>query len=47
MDFVTGLPMSEKYDAILVTVDRLTKLRHLITCTTKTSAENVAQLYLS
>ena len=47
MDFVTGLPTSENYDAILVIVDRLTKMRHLIPCTTKTSAEDVAQLYLS
>lgn len=30
MDFVTGPPLNDGYDAILVIVDRLPKLRHLI-----------------
>lgn len=46
MDFVTQLPESEGFDAILVVVDRLTKLRHLIPCTTTTTSEDVARLYL-
>lgn len=46
MDFVTGLPESEGYDAIMVIVDRLTKMRHLLPCNTTVNAEDVAQLYL-
>jgi len=47
MDFLTGLPTSEEYDAILVVVDRLTKMRHLIACTTTANAADVAKLYLN
>ena len=32
MDFVTGLPLSEGHNAIMTTVDRLTKERHYIPC---------------
>ncbi|KAH0610717.1 uncharacterized protein H6S33_011144 [Morchella sextelata] len=46
MDFVTGLLESEGYDAIMVVVDRLTKMRHLLLCNTTVNSENVAQLYL-
>ncbi|KAH0613403.1 uncharacterized protein H6S33_005289 [Morchella sextelata] len=46
MDFVTGLPESEGYDAIMVVVDRLTKIRHLLPCNTTVNSEDVAQLYL-
>jgi len=31
VDFVTGLPESNGFDAICVFVDRLTKQRHLVT----------------
>ncbi len=34
LDFVTGLPSSNGYNAILIVVDRLTKERHYIPCTT-------------
>lgn len=46
MDFVVGLPTSEGFDAILVVVDRLSKMRHLIPCTSETDARLVAKLYL-
>lgn len=46
MDFVTGLPLSDTYDAILVVVDRWTKMRHLILCNTTTGLEELAKLYL-
>ncbi|KAI0996998.1 hypothetical protein K3495_g11185 [Podosphaera aphanis] len=46
MDFVGGLPKSEGYDSIMVVVDRLTKMRHLIPCTTSANSHNVAELYL-
>lgn len=46
MDFVTGLPPSEGFDAILVVVDRLTKMRYLIPCNETASAPNVARMYI-
>jgi transposase InsO family protein len=48
MDFFTGLPESgkEKYDAIWVVVDRLTKDRHLVPCHTTVDAESLADLYI-
>ncbi|KAH0608780.1 uncharacterized protein H6S33_001008 [Morchella sextelata] len=46
MDFVTGLLVSEGYDAIIVVVDRLTKMRHLLSCNTTVNSEDIAQLYL-
>ena len=47
MDFVTGLPTSDGSDAILVVVDRLTKMRHFIPTTIEASAETVADLYIN
>jgi len=44
-DFVTGLPWSKGYDAICVVVDRLTKQRHLIPCTTTIMAEELGTLF--
>ena len=46
MDFITHLPLCQKYDAVLVVVDRLTKMRHLIPCTGTCDAEGVARLYV-
>ncbi|KAK9652865.1 hypothetical protein HCH54_010281 [Aspergillus fumigatus] len=46
MDFITGLVPSRGYDAILVVVDRLTKMRHFIPCQTTCDAEGVARLYI-
>jgi len=44
MDFITGLPLSDSYDAIWVVVDRLTKQRHLVPCSTPVDAEGLATL---
>jgi len=46
MDFITHLPRCGKFDAVLVVVDRLTKMRHLIPCDGTCNAEGVARLYL-
>ncbi|KAG0154712.1 hypothetical protein PDIDSM_280 [Penicillium digitatum] len=45
MDFITHLPLSYGYDAILVVVDRLTKMKHFIHCKGTCNAEEVARLY--
>ncbi|KAG0154825.1 hypothetical protein PDIDSM_395 [Penicillium digitatum] len=45
MDFITHLPLSYGYDAILVVVDRLTKMKHFIYCKGTCNAEEVARLY--
>ena len=47
MDFITGLPPSHAFDAILVIVDRLTKQSHFIPTTTTVDAPALAWLYLS
>jgi len=47
VNFVTGLPPSKGYDAICVFVDRLTKQRHLLPCTTTITAEGLAGLFCS
>jgi len=46
MDFVTGLPLSDSHDAIWVVVDRLTKQRHLVPCSTAVDAEELATLFI-
>ncbi|HEX8609391.1 MAG TPA: reverse transcriptase domain-containing protein [Pedobacter sp.] len=46
MDFITGLPLSEGYDAILVVVDHLSKMAHYIPCNTTLDAEGFAQLFV-
>ena len=45
MDFITHLPKSGPYDAILVIVDRLTKMKHFLRCRGTCDAERVARLY--
>ena len=47
MDFITQLPRSaRKNDAILVMVDRLTKMTHLAPCRTTIDSAGTAQLFL-
>ena len=47
MDFVTGLPKTAKgHDAILVIVDRLTKLAHFLPFKVGHPLERLAKLYL-
>ncbi len=48
MDFITGLPESVayggRYDAILVVVDKLSKMRHYIHCRSDMTAGELAEV---
>jgi hypothetical protein len=46
MDFIVELPKSGGYNAILVCVDRLTKMAHFCPTTTQVDAKETARLYL-
>jgi len=45
VDFIMKLPLAQGYDAILVVVDRFTKMGHFIPTTERTSAEGLARLF--
>jgi len=47
MDFVIGLLEDSGFNAILMVVDRLTKMRHLIPCRDTCTACDLAILYLT
>ena len=44
-DFITKLPLTQGYDAILVVCDRFSKMAHFIATTEKMSAEGLAKLF--
>ena len=44
-DFITKLPIAQRYDSILVVVDKLTKIVHFIPTTEKTLAEELVRLF--
>jgi len=44
-DFITKLPLAQRYDSILVVCNRMTKMAHFVPTTEKTSAEGVARLF--
>ena len=46
MDFVTGLPSAEGYDAICGIVDQFMKQRHFIPCTTTIDAQGFAEFFI-
>jgi len=46
MDFITDLPKSEGYDAILVVIDRLTKMSHFIPCSKALDAGQFANFFM-
>ena len=46
MDFIIGLPLSKHDDAIWLVVDRLTKQRDLILCSTTINPRVLADLFL-
>jgi hypothetical protein len=46
MDFIVELPESHNHNAVLVCVDRFTKMAHFCPTTTQVTAEETASLYL-
>ena len=46
IDFIEGLPKSERNDSILVVVDRLTKFAHFIGLTHPYTAQEMARVFL-
>jgi len=44
-DFITKLPLAQKYNAILVVCNRLTKMVHFIPATEKTLAKGLIRLF--
>jgi transposase InsO family protein len=46
MDFVTGLPVLEGHNAIWVVIDRLTKMRHFVPCSTTVDTKELANLFV-
>src|SRR5450755_563942 len=47
MDFIVALPLSNRHDAILVVVNRLTKMKHLIPCYITDNADKLAMLFIT
>src|SRR5258705_8214543 len=45
LDFITGLPMSNGFDALLVVVDRLSKMAHYIPTTSDVNSKQLAKLF--
>jgi transposase InsO family protein len=45
VDLITGLPESQGYNAIMVVVDRLSKMIHVIPTTDQITSEGIARLY--
>jgi len=46
MDFITDLPKSEGNDAILIVIDRLTKMAHFLPCTKEIDARQFSELFM-
>jgi len=44
-DFITKLPLAQRYDSILVVYNRLTKIAYFVPTIEKTLAEGVARLF--
>jgi len=44
-DFITKLPLAQRYNSILVVVDKLIKMVYFIPTTEKMSAEGLARLF--
>ena len=47
LDFIGGLPASNKFDVIMVVIDRFTKYAHFVPLSHPFTALQVAQLYVN
>jgi transposase InsO family protein len=47
MDFIIGLLISEGHNAIWVIINRLTKMRHFIPCSTTVDTKELANLFIT
>ena len=45
LDLITGLPLSNGFDGLLVVVDRLSKMAHYIPTTTDITSKGIARLF--
>jgi len=46
MDFITDVPKSEGDDAILIVIDRITKMAHFLLCTKEMDARQFSELFM-
>jgi len=46
IDFITDLPKSEGDDAILIVIDRLTKMAHFLPCTKEMKVRQFSELFM-
>jgi hypothetical protein len=46
MDFIVGLPESERFNAVWVVVDRPTKMQYLVPCTDKVDQKVLEEMYV-
>jgi hypothetical protein len=46
MDFITDLPISKNFDAILTVVDRFTKMAHFLPCTKTTNSKETVDIVM-
>ena len=47
MDFITDLPVSQRYDSLFVVVDHLSKATIVTPCTKTITAEETSKLYIN
>ena len=46
LDFITHLPVSKEFDAIITVVDRYNKMAHLLPCTKAITSEETAEVIM-
>jgi hypothetical protein len=46
LDFITDLPVSKGFDAILTVVDRFTKMAHFLPCTKSITSQETTDLVM-